>query len=85
VPVGSLLAFFSLTYSVTWICFLAARALSGGSGSVVPGLSGFRTPLLFLGTFAPAFVALGLTARDQGISGIEALLRRLIESRVAAR
>jgi hypothetical protein len=41
---------------------------------MVPGLSGFRTPLLFLGTFAPAFVALGLTARDQGIPGIEVLL-----------
>jgi hypothetical protein len=33
VPVGSLPAFFSLTYSVTWTCFLAARALSGGTGS----------------------------------------------------
>jgi membrane protease YdiL (CAAX protease family) len=84
-PAGSLLAFFSITYAVTWTCFFAARALSDSSGPLVARLSGFRTPLLLLGTFAPSLVALGLTARDRGLQGVEGLLGRLFASRVATR
>jgi membrane protease YdiL (CAAX protease family) len=84
-PVRSLLKFFALTYAVTWMCFFTAWALSSSVGSFVPALAAFRMPLLILGTFAPSLVALGITTRDEGIPGTQALLRRLLDSRVAAR
>ena len=42
-------------------------------------------PLLMLGTFAPSLVALAITARDEGVPGTQALLRRMLDWRVAAR
>lgn len=82
---GSLLKFFSLTYVVTWTCFIAAVAVSGSVASAFPALAVVRVLLLLLGTFAPSLVALGVTARDNGIPGTQALLRRLFEWRVDAR
>jgi membrane protease YdiL (CAAX protease family) len=75
-PAGSLLAFFSLTYAVTWPCFIAACVLQAGI---------VRAVLLFLGTVAPSLVALSLTARAEGGTGTQALLNRLVEWRVGAR
>jgi uncharacterized protein len=66
--------FFVLTFALTWASWLAAASL--------PAL---RVPLLYLGVFAPAIVALSLTARADGRAGVIALLRRLVEGRVAAR
>ena len=37
------------------------------------------------GTFAPSFVALGLTARSEGAAGIQSLLERLVKWRVGVR
>jgi len=82
---GSLLKFFFLTYAVTWACFIIAAAISHGTASTVPALTVVRWLLLLLGTFAPSLVALGVTARDNGIPGTQALLRRLFEWRVGAR
>jgi uncharacterized protein len=45
----------------------------------------FVRVLLFLGAFAPSLVALGLTARDDGVPGVKTLLRRLFIWRVGAR
>ena len=45
----------------------------------LPAFSALGTPLLFLGTFAPALVALGLTAWDEGRPGTKALVDRLFE------
>src|SRR5207247_7532880 len=73
------------TYAVSWSCFITAFVLSGSFGSFVPALSFFRTLLLLLGTFTPSLVALALTARDEGVLGIQALLRPVFASRVAAR
>ncbi len=81
---GSLLKFFSLTYAVTWACFITAAAISHGTASIVPALAVVRGPLLLLGTFAPSLVALWLTARADGSAGTHALLRRLFEWRVGA-
>jgi membrane protease YdiL (CAAX protease family) len=78
-----LLKFFSLTYAVSWTCFIAAAALSGTS--TVPASSPLRVLLLALGTFAPSLVALALTASEAGRAGAEALLRPLLESRVGGR
>ena len=72
-----MLPFFALTYFVTWTCFAVAIALSGRSPSVATSYSVLRTPLLMLGTFAPSLVALGLTARGEGIAGMLRLLRRV--------
>jgi uncharacterized protein len=70
---------------VSWTCFITAIALSGSFGSSVSAVSGFRTPLLLLGTFAPSLVALWLTARTDGNAGTQALLRRLFQWQVGAR
>jgi membrane protease YdiL (CAAX protease family) len=83
--VGSLLKFFSLTYAVTWTCFISLVVLSGSSASADPARAVFRGLLLYLGIFAPSFVALGLTARAEGRAGALALLRRLVQWQVGAR
>lgn len=84
-PVGSLLKFFSLTYAATWTLWIAVAALSGyvaTPGQPPPPLRAF----IFLpGTFAPAFVALALTAREEGRAGVMALLGRLFQWRVGIR
>ena len=82
---GSLVAFFLLTYVVTWVTWTAAWLLSGGSESArYPG-PGLPTLLFYLGVFAPALVAVALTARHQGRSGVGALLSRLIQLRAGFR
>ena len=68
--------FFVATYCITWTCFFAARSTEE---------AGLRGLLLFLGIFAPAFVALGLTGQATGWPGVAALLRRLVDWQVAAR
>jgi uncharacterized protein len=82
---GALLKFFSLTYAVTWTCFIAAGALSGSGAETVPVLAGLRGYLFLLGTFAPAIVALWLAGRAGGREGALALLRRIPEWRVGVR
>src|SRR5712692_6028108 len=84
-PVGSLLKFFFLTYAVTWACFITAAAISHGAAPMVPALAAVRWLLVLLGTFAPSLVALGVTARDHGTPGTQALLRQLFAWRVDAR
>jgi membrane protease YdiL (CAAX protease family) len=74
-----MLWFVLLTYVVTWTCFVVAIPLSGSSSSFLSSLSGLRTPLLMLGTFAPSLVALGLTARAEGAAGMRVLLGRVFE------
>jgi len=68
------LLFFVLTFAITWTSWYAARSF--------PAL---QVPLLYLGVFAPAFVALALTAQRERSAGVLALLRRLVEWRVGAR
>jgi hypothetical protein len=82
---GSLLKFVSLTYVVTWTCFIAAAVLSARVASGSRALAGPVGLLLLLGTFAPSVVALWLTARADGRAGTYAMLRRLVEWRVGAR
>jgi membrane protease YdiL (CAAX protease family) len=82
--VGPLLEFFSITYTVTWTCFIAAVALSANlptDAVLGPGIQA----LVFLGTIAPSLVALGLTKRAHGDAGVRALLGRLFDWQVSAR
>ncbi len=76
----SLPRFFTLTYAVTWTCFLAAAASSS-----IPALAGLRWPLMILGAFAPSTIALWQTARTNGAAAARALLRRVIAWRVGLR
>lgn len=75
----SLVAFFLLTYTATWTCWVPVVAFSAGR----------PTPLVYgfwlLGTFAPSLVALTLTAREEGTAGAVALLGRIFRWRFAAR
>jgi membrane protease YdiL (CAAX protease family) len=82
--VSTLLKFLALTFAATWTCFLSAVAISHGSASTDPRLAVIRG-LVFVGTFAPALVALVLTTRAAALSGTKALLRRLFQWRVGAR
>jgi uncharacterized protein len=84
-PASSVVKFFSLTYAITWTCFIAAGTLSTYVPVAAPAFAALRLLLLMLGTFAPSLVALWLTARAKGRGGALALLRRLFEWRVPAR
>jgi CAAX protease family protein len=68
--------FFVLTYVVAWSSWFAA--------AITPAAASRRLLFLF-GTFAPGFVALWLTGRATGRSGVAALLRRLIDWQVPGR
>lgn len=71
--------FFLITFAITWPCFIAVGRLAGHDAAIARGL------LLYLGIFAPAFVAIGLTYWESGSEGVAALLRPLFRWNVAAR
>jgi uncharacterized protein len=73
-----LLVFFLLTYAVMWACFIPVAI-------AIPAQSVLGSMLLLIGTFAPGLAACGLTARAAGSSGVAALLRPVLQWRVAAR
>lgn len=81
---GTILLFFVATFLVTWASWLA-WALVKPVISTATGSRGPSTFLLFLGIFAPALVALTLTARDHGLPGVQRLVRRLVQWRVPVR
>jgi len=77
-----LLAYFLLTFLVTWSVWFAAAGLSA------PGNTGFfggRGPVFLLGVFAPSLVALALTAQAEGRTGVTRLLARIGHWRVGVR
>ena len=82
--VRAALTFFAFTYVLSWACFLAAslmtRDLDSGSGMRQPAMV-----LGLLGTIAPAIIAIGLTARSDGIAGVQSLLWRMFKWRVGLR
>ena len=76
--------YFALTFAVWWFCWVAAaavqRALSAG-----PALPVLATVLLYGGTFAPAVVALSMTARSGEPGAGTTLLDRVLQTDVPAR
>ena len=77
-----LLSYFLLTFLVTWSVWFAASAFAA------PGNTGFfggRGPVFLLAVFAPALVALALTAQAEGRAGVTRLLSRIGRWRVGAR
>ncbi len=76
---GSVVKFFVLTYAVMWTCFITVAA------AAIPARRPLGAVLVLLGAFAPSLVALGLTARAEGLTGIRTLLGRVLRWRVAPR
>jgi membrane protease YdiL (CAAX protease family) len=75
----SVLMFFSLTYIVSWTFFVAWAVVSGPTAAMTSDRAVLATPLLLIGVFAPALVALALTVQASGRAGAAALLRRTLE------
>ncbi len=69
------IAFFALTYAVTWSMWFAWAQITGAS----------RWLLFYVGVFAPALVALGLTWKEKGEPGVHALLARIFRWQVNVR
>jgi membrane protease YdiL (CAAX protease family) len=80
---GPLLTFFALTFVATWISWLIAWCLSDRVSAGFPA-AGLPLVIFDFGVFAPAFVAVGLTARHEGEAGVRALLHRLVQVRARA-
>jgi membrane protease YdiL (CAAX protease family) len=82
-PIDStVVQFFLLTYAITWVC--SAIGLSGtASSSRLFSMS--RTLLLLVGSLAPSVAAFGLTAWEDGISGLRSLLGHLLDWQVSVR
>lgn len=78
----TLLAYFLLTFSLTWAAWFSAAGLAPPGNT---GFFGVRGPVFLLGIFAPALVALAFTARDEGGPGVGRLLARIGRWRVDAR
>ncbi|MGZ8492375.1 MAG: CPBP family intramembrane glutamic endopeptidase [Gemmatirosa sp.] len=77
-----LLAYFLLTFVLTWAAWFTAAALAGPGNT---GGFGVRGPVFLFGVFAPALVALVLTARAEGRAGVWRLLARIGRWRVGTR
>lgn len=80
-PPGSAATFFALTFAVAWALWLLAAAVPGWTSLGV----GTRAILFLPGTFAPALVALGLSASAHGRAGMRALLSRVLIWQVPTR
>src|SRR5262245_17095387 len=80
-PSNLTLTFFLFTFALTWGYSALAYVVGSPSYRLGPALM----LLSMLGSFAPSLVSLGLTAREQGIGGATALLRRLLIWRVELR
>jgi uncharacterized protein len=74
----SLLKFFLITFSVTWILWVASFAMSQGMSASHP-LGLLAGALFLLGVFAPGLVALALTDRTEGRAATRALLGRVFK------
>lgn len=74
-----LLRFFTLTYILSWLWFGAAAYILSCAGSSAAGVGA----ILFLpGVVTPALVAIALTARSEGGTGLSELLGGIIQWRV---
>src|SRR5262249_21354800 len=78
----SLLAFFLLTYAVTWTVFIAVGAVTAHAAAAGRPLTGLLALMVLPGVFAPAIVAITLTAHVEGRAGVTTLLRGLFQWRV---
>jgi uncharacterized protein len=76
-----LLSFFSLTFIFSWILFAAAGAILNSTGDTSARVAAMGGLLFIPGAIVPSLVAIGLTARAQGRSGLLSLLKGVTEWR----
>lgn len=69
-PWSALVGFVVCTYAVTWSVWLAVAFANGHS--LVSGVGG---PAFLVGVFAPSLVAIAMTFRSEGRTGVAQLLR----------
>lgn len=81
----AVLAFVVLTYVASWLLWIASAEILGGTFAWSPGLVVISGPLYLLGVFAPALVALVLTARTEGRAALASLLRQTLAWSVGGR
>lgn len=67
-----LLRFFSLTFLVAWLLFIAANLLSSNGQ-----LSTLASLFIFIGAISPGPVAIFLTARATGVEGVKSLIQTI--------
>jgi membrane protease YdiL (CAAX protease family) len=79
---ASLLKFFLLTYALTWTVFIVVGALAARMAAAGRPRPGLLALMVLPGVFAPAIVALAITARAEGGVGVKSLLRPLFQWRV---
>jgi membrane protease YdiL (CAAX protease family) len=82
---SGLLKFVLLTYLLSWTLWIAAAALVRWPAPQASPWSAVSGVFYFAGVFAPALVALALTARAEGRAGTQALLARTVQWSVRAR
>jgi len=80
---GTILRYFAITFAATWTFWFAAAAASSSSGGAAHPV--VATLLLYLGTFTPGLLAVAMTARADGMSGVRALLGKLFKGNVGGR
>src|SRR5262245_6508680 len=78
-------AFVALTFTASWVLWLAAAAVLDWDLSLQSGLPAVGAPLYLLGVYAPALIAIALTAHAERRPGVLSLLRRLLIADVPAR
>jgi membrane protease YdiL (CAAX protease family) len=79
------IAFVVLTFIASWLLWLAAVSVMAWDFSMRSGVVAVGGPLYLLGVYAPALVAICLTARSEGRTGVSALLRRILIANVPVR
>ncbi len=78
----ALVVYVLLTFTLTWTAWIVPAAFLTPGNAGFLGLGG---PVFLLGVFAPAFVALALTAYSEGRDGVARLLARIGRWQVGAR
>ena len=78
----SLLAFFALTFLVSWTCFIGSAAIRNDASWIVTATA---YSIYLIGVFAPALVAIALTYLAEGTPGLRALLRGMFRGPSDAR
>lgn len=79
---GSVLAFFLITYAVTWSCWLSTIVIWGPRR---PNAAAVRYLLLTLGTVVPALAGMALAAYRTGKAGLRAILSPVRQGNVGVR
>src|SRR5687768_9952323 len=71
-----LIAYFGIVFTLSWLLWFAADAVSATALSIAA---------VYLGVFTPGIVALAFRSREHGAAGVRRLLSRLVQWDVGAR